>query len=127
MNITNQNYYDNRNYLKLVKNEYSDAEVVDFYTTVGLFPAEKIINETYFKPGTKLLYFGCGAGRTSLALAQIGFDLVAIDLVPEIINPAPGKAGICRADGWAHTWLTVKIKSTIPATNRFRILPIPFT
>ena len=86
------NLKNKKDYFQLVKEEYSNSEVVEFYTKVGLFPAEEKIFDTYFQPGTKLLDIGCGAGRTTLALVQKGFEIVGIDLIPEMIDSARKQA-----------------------------------
>ena len=53
--------------------------------------------EKYLTPGAKIIEIGAGTGRYSLALAEMGCDVTAVELVPHNIeimkNPFLGKNG----------------------------------
>ncbi|MDD5749179.1 MAG: class I SAM-dependent methyltransferase [Patescibacteria group bacterium] len=53
---------------------------------------EEFLIEKYFKDKkAKLLVLGCGAGRTLLPLYKKGFDITAIDIVPEMVEKSAAK------------------------------------
>ena len=79
---------------RYIKDYYSNSSTVDGYTNDKLFPAEELIFQKYFKHGTSILDIGCGAGRTSIALALKGYSVTAMDLVPEMIESAKQQAGV---------------------------------
>ncbi len=68
-----------------VRHGYSRAWVVRKYSLIGLWPSEMHLVRAYFPPGSRLLDIGCGAGRTSVPLAQAGHDVVAIDLATPMV------------------------------------------
>ncbi len=39
-------------------------------------------------PGSKVLELGCGPGRHALGAATLGYEVVGIDIVPQIVNQA---------------------------------------
>jgi len=52
----------------------------------NLFPAEERILSEYFpRTPARILDIGCGAGRTTKHLVERGYDVVAGDLLPEMI------------------------------------------
>lgn len=56
---------------------------------LGLWASEHYVFEKYLSLGEPLLDVGCGAGRTTYALHQMGHtDIVGIDLTPEMITAA---------------------------------------
>ncbi|MBC8185134.1 class I SAM-dependent methyltransferase [candidate division KSB1 bacterium] len=71
-----------------LKDYYSNSDTIKGYVKTKLFPSEKIIFKKYFNPKSGILDIGCGAGRTSIALTQMGYNITAFDLVPEMINQA---------------------------------------
>ena len=81
----------------IVTAAYSAAGVVANYVQAGLWQAEEALVKTYFEPGGALLDIGCGAGRTSIALAESGFRVTGIDVVPEMIEAATKQAASCEA------------------------------
>lgn len=91
----NQNF---NNPIWLVKKQYSNPDVIKSYTSVGLFPAEKKLIEKYFKPGSNVLDIGCGAGRTTIALAKNGFNVTGIDLTHGMIEAAKYQAKCHKVD-----------------------------
>jgi len=57
---------------------------------------ERILQEKWFKPG-RMLEIGCGTGTNAIFLAQRGFDVTAVDLVPLALEKARAKATAQRA------------------------------
>ncbi|MGD8472877.1 MAG: class I SAM-dependent methyltransferase [Anaerolineae bacterium] len=55
-----------------------------------------------FAPGGHLLELGCGTGEEALALSQLGYQVVATDVSPMMIEKARAKAQAIRAPG--VTW-----------------------
>jgi SAM-dependent methyltransferase len=53
----------------------------------------------HLKPGAKVLDFACGTGRHSIVLAEMGFDVLGIDLSPKSIAAA---ATLARSKGLQH-------------------------
>jgi SAM-dependent methyltransferase len=82
----------------IVKNRYANQNVVESYSTVGLFPAEKKIFLQYFCPNSSILDLGCGAGRTSIPLAQYGYKVIGIDFAPAMIEAAKRQAKLLDLD-----------------------------
>ncbi|NKB67223.1 MAG: methyltransferase domain-containing protein [Candidatus Latescibacteria bacterium] len=81
---------------KLVKQSYEDPRVVAEYRQVGLWPAEKTLIERFVPPGGRLLDLGCGAGRTSIPLAQMGFQVLGGDISKAMVDAARMQARRAR-------------------------------
>lgn len=47
---------------------------------IGLYRWEVAVIESYFPPSGRILDIGCGPGREAIALAQRGYDVVAVDI-----------------------------------------------
>lgn len=57
--------------------------------TVGLWKSEKYLIEKYFNKNNKILDMGCGAGRTTIAMIQLGFtNTVGRDFSTNMIDTA---------------------------------------
>ena len=65
---------------ELVRATYEDRRVVSRYAHIGLWPAEETIVLEYFPDDARVLDIGCGAGRTSVPLAEMGLQVMGIDL-----------------------------------------------
>jgi SAM-dependent methyltransferase len=72
----------------LLNKQYTNPQVIKAYSTVSLFPAEEQMIDTYFAAGSTVLDIGCGAGRTAIPLAQKGYQVVGIDLMPKMLDAA---------------------------------------
>lgn len=82
----------------LVRATYADRRVVTRYAHIGLWPAEETLVLEYVPDDARLLDIGCGAGRTSVPLAEMGLEVVGIDLSPAMVEVAREMAQACEVD-----------------------------
>lgn len=54
----------------------------------SLVPIEREILVRHLKPGGRVLDIGCGAGREALGLAREGYQVVGIDIAPQMVEAA---------------------------------------
>ncbi len=75
---------------KIIKEFGSDATQANYLKKAdrGLWDSEKILIKKYFKPKSTILDIGCGTGRTTIPLYNLGYKVLGIDLVPEMIMNA---------------------------------------
>ena len=74
-----------------IKNQYRSGvdSYSDFTKEVGLWESEKYVFNKYLKLSDRILDLGCGTGRTTFPLFQLGYKkMIGIDLTPEMINEA---------------------------------------
>ena len=77
------------------KSEYSVDMVVDKYIScvydIGLWQSERLIFSEYLDTKYKILDIGCGAGRTTFGLYEIGYhDIIGLDLSEKMVAAACG-------------------------------------
>jgi ubiquinone/menaquinone biosynthesis C-methylase UbiE len=82
----------------LVRATYEDRRIVTRYAHIGLWPAEETLVLEYVPDDARLLDIGCGAGRTSVPLAEMGLQVVGIDLSPTMVEVAREMAQACEVD-----------------------------
>jgi SAM-dependent methyltransferase len=79
------------------KSIFSNINLVNYYdkltTKVGLFKSEAIIFNQYVKRQDKILDLGCGTGRTTIGLYQLGFkNVIGADISEKMIEKAKQNA-----------------------------------
>jgi len=83
---------------EIVRRAYSLPEVVAAHARVDLWPSEKVLTSVLFEPGQKILDVACGAGRTAIPLAEMGYAVTGIDIVPEMIESGKRSAALLNLD-----------------------------
>ena len=78
---------------KINFDSYSKPQQIGVYNTRKLYDQEIRIFNKYLKNGKrlKILDIGCGTGRTTINLAELGHDVIGIDIVPDMIEQAKNK------------------------------------
>lgn len=71
---------------------YEDPRTIARYTTVGLWPAEEILVLDHVPDRARILDLGCGAGRTSIPLAEMGLQVTGVDLSAGMVEVAREQA-----------------------------------
>ena len=80
---------------KIVRQAYEDPTVVSRYLDVGLWPAEESLIVDFVGDDANVLDVGCGAGRTTIPLAEMGLEVVGVDLSETMIEAARQQASAC--------------------------------
>lgn len=77
---------------KLIMDGFSESSVQAFYkkkATDGFWLGETEMISRYFSTaGGKILDLGCGTGRTTIPLHEMGYHVIGVDLVPQMIQQA---------------------------------------
>lgn len=98
------------NLLKLFKKKpvSTKNKIIDFYTNYDedgrLLRKSRLPEylttmryiEKYLKPNSKIIEIGAGTGRYSIALAEKGYDVTAVELVPHNIEKIKSKVKPCH-------------------------------
>jgi SAM-dependent methyltransferase len=67
---------------------YRSDEAVEKYSNYGLYPNEKLLFGKYFRKNSSILDLACGAGRTTLRLHELGYQVKGSDLSDPLIELA---------------------------------------
>lgn len=71
--------------------EFSSVNTQAQYSKIaqkGLWRSEENLIKKYFKPNSRILDIGCGSGRTTVVLHQMGHDVIGVDLTPKMVDIA---------------------------------------
>ena len=106
-----------------VRADFNDLLAVVHYTRaaheLGLWASERVLIERFFPDrNAPLLEAGCGAGRVTLGLWEMGYRrLTAFDFAEELVDQARSLAAERHADGpGGITFLRcTRLKDTLPA------------
>lgn len=77
--------------IQFIINQYEEgaSSYTDFTTEVGLWESEKYVFKKYLSPTDHILDLGCGTGRTTFSLYQMGYqNIKGIDITPGMIREA---------------------------------------
>jgi SAM-dependent methyltransferase len=80
-----------RTSLAAVRDKYGSPGEVGRYSALALAATEAFeleLVERHVKPGGLILDIGCGAGREAIGFARVGFQVVAIDIAPAMVDAA---------------------------------------
>jgi len=80
----------------VIREAYEDPNIVASYASTnydkGLWKSERILIQRYFPVNGHILDIGCGAGRTTIPLAQMGYRVIGVDLSFNMLEAARQKA-----------------------------------
>ena len=82
----------------LVRHSYEDSQVISRYTSIGLWLSEENLLLEYVPDEGRILDMGCGAGRTTIPMAEMGLDVVGIDISAPMVGVARQQAALAGAD-----------------------------
>ncbi len=77
---------------KIVLEAYQDPDIVSRYVHVGLWPAEENLVLDFMAEEATILDVGCGAGRTTIPLAEMGLKVIGVDLSTTMVEAAREQA-----------------------------------
>jgi len=58
----------------------------------GFWESEEILIKQYFRLNTSILDIGCGSGRTTIPLFKMGYNVMGVDITPQMIEIAKNEA-----------------------------------
>ncbi|MDP0498580.1 MAG: class I SAM-dependent methyltransferase [Verrucomicrobiota bacterium JB022] len=98
-----------------IREYFSNKEVVDHYArataNVGLWVSEEKIFTHIFEKTDRVLELGCGTGRISVGLYELGYDfMIGIDLSREMVKRAQRIATVLGYNIPFHTMDACKLK-----------------
>ncbi len=72
---------------------YAGAEAATAWAAdPGFYPTERALVERWFPaPPARVADLGCGAGRTTASLVELGYDVTALDLAPDLLAVAEAR------------------------------------
>ena len=77
--------------LRAVTQKFNEEEEVFYHAQRafdGLDEQEQHLVEHYMRRRGRVLNIGCGAGREAFALAELGFEVVGVDVAPRMVEAA---------------------------------------
>lgn len=87
-----------QNLKQFVQEGFSDKYTQEFYSEIvkeGLWVGENhFVNKYFTNKQSKLLDIGCGTGRTTIPLFNMGYDVTAIDITSKMIETAKNIAEV---------------------------------
>ncbi len=73
--------------IEMYENDLGLKKYINAIEEIQLWKSEKIIIEKYINHNAKILDLGCGAGRTTFGLYNIGYkNILGLDLSSKLIN-----------------------------------------
>jgi len=67
---------------EFIRKSFTTEKTVSDYAKavrgIGLWESEKMMIKKYFNPEGRILDIGCGAGRTTIKLYELGYHLVEV-------------------------------------------------
>ncbi len=116
-----------------IKNEYNSMDTVnlyeDFTYNIGLLEIEKYLLMKYVNKQAKILDIGCGCGRATFGMYEIGYrNIVGVDICENMINKAKEISKVRNEDiiFLNDNILNIKMKDIDVATFLFNgLMTIP--